>query len=30
MTLDGRILRRPFEHEGLKPPNIRRGQENII
>ena len=29
MTLDGRILWRLFEHERLKPANIRRSQENI-
>ena len=29
MTLDGRILRRLFEHEILKPTNIRTSQGNI-
>ena len=29
MTLDGRILRRLFEHERLKPANIRTSQGNI-
>ena len=29
MTLDGRILRGLFEHEQLKPANIRTSQENI-
>ena len=29
MTLDGRILRGIFEHERLKPTNIRMGQGNI-
>ena len=29
MTLDGRILRVLFEHERLKPTNIRTTQENI-
>ena len=29
MTLDGRILRGLFEHEGLKPVNIRMSQENV-
>ena len=29
MTLDGRILRGLFEHEGLKPANIRTSQGNI-
>ena len=28
-TLDGRILRGLFEHERLKPMNIRTGQGNI-
>ena len=29
MTLDGKILRGLFEHERLKPANIRMGQGNI-
>ena len=29
MTLDGRILRGLFEHERLKPTNIRTSQGNI-
>ena len=29
MTLDGRILRGLFEHERLKPANIRISQGNI-
>ena len=29
MTLDGRILRGLFEHERLKPANIRTSQENV-
>ena len=29
MTLDGRILRGLFEHERLKPANIRTGQGNV-
>ena len=29
MTLDGRILRELFEHERLKPTNIRTSQGNI-
>ena len=29
MTLDGKILRGLFEHEGLKPANIRTSQGNI-
>ena len=29
MTLDGRILRALFEHERLKPTNIRTSQGNI-
>ena len=29
MTLDGRMLRGLFQHEGLEPTNIRRSQENI-
>ena len=29
MTLDGKILRGLFEHERLKPANIRMSQENI-
>ena len=29
MTLDGRILRGPFEHERLKPANTRLSQGNI-
>ena len=29
MTLDGRRLRRLFEHEKLKPTNIRKSQGNI-
>ena len=29
MTLDGRILRRLFEHERLKPVNIRMSQGNV-
>ena len=29
MTLDGRILRGLFEHERLKPANIRTSQGNI-
>ena len=29
MTLDGRILRGPFEDERLKPVNIRTSQGNI-
>ena len=29
MTLDGRILRGLFEHERLKPSNIRTSQGNI-
>ena len=29
MTLDGRILRGHFEHERLKPANIRTNQGNI-
>ena len=29
MTLDGKILRGLFEHEGLKPENIRTSQGNV-
>ena len=29
MTLDGKILRGLFEHERLKPSNIRMSQENV-
>ena len=29
MTLDGRILREMFEHERLKPTNIRMSQGNV-
>ena len=29
MTLDGRILRELFEHERLKPANIRMSQGNV-
>ena len=29
MTLDGKILRGLFEHERLKPANIRTSQEHI-
>ena len=29
MTLDGRILRGLFEHERLKPANIRTNQGNV-
>ena len=29
MTLDGKILRGLFEHEKLKPANIRRSQGNV-
>ena len=29
MTLDGRTLRGPFEHERLKPTNIRTSQGNV-
>ena len=29
MTLDGRILRGLFEHERLKPTNIRTSQRNV-
>ena len=29
MTLDGRILRGLFEHERLKPANIRTSQGNV-
>ena len=29
MTLDGRILRGLFKHEGLKPANIRSSQGNV-
>ena len=29
MTLDGRILRGLFEHERLKPANIRMSQGNV-
>ena len=29
MTLDGRILRGLFEHERLKPANVRMSQGNI-
>ena len=29
MTLDGRILRGLFEHETLKPANIRTSQGNV-
>ena len=29
MTLDGKILRGVFEHERLKPANIRTSQGNI-
>ena len=29
MTLDGRILRGLFEHERLKPMNIRKSQGNV-
>ena len=29
MTLDGTILRGLFEHERLKPVNIRMSQENV-
>ena len=29
MTLDGKILRGLFEHERLKPANIRTSQGNI-
>ena len=29
MTLDGKILRGLFEHERLKPANIRTNQRNV-
>ena len=29
MTLDSRIFREPFEHERLKPANMRTSQENV-
>ena len=29
MTLDGKILRGPFEYERLKPTNIRTSQGNV-
>ena len=29
MTLDGKMLRGLFEHERLKPANIRTSQENV-
>ena len=29
MMLDGKILRRLFEHERLKPTNIRTSQGNV-
>ena len=29
MTLDGKILRGLFEHERLKPANIRKGQGSM-
>ena len=29
MMLNGRVLRGLFEHEKLKPANIRKGQGNI-
>ena len=29
MTLHGKILREPFEHQTLKPPNIRTNQGNV-
>ena len=29
MTLDGKILRGLFEHEILKPANIRTNQQNV-
>ena len=29
MTLDGRILRRLFEHKRLKPTNIRTSESNV-
>ena len=29
MTLDGKILRELFEHERLKPANIRKSQGNV-
>ena len=29
MTLDGRILRQLFEHDGLKPANIRTSHGNL-
>ena len=29
MTLDGKILRKLFEHERLKPATIRTRQENV-
>ena len=29
MTLDGRILRGVFQHERLKPTNIRMSQGNV-
>ena len=29
MTLDGKILRGPFEHERLKPTFMRRSQDNV-
>ena len=29
MTLDGKILRGPFEHKRLRPANIRKGQWNV-
>ena len=29
MTLDGKTLRGPFEHERLKPANIRTSQGNV-
>ena len=29
LTLDGKILRRLFEHERLKPANIRTSQGNV-
>ena len=29
MTLDGKILRGLFEHEGIKPANVRTSYENV-
>ena len=29
MTIDGKILRGLFEHERLKPTNIRTSQDNV-